>query len=55
MIECQANFVVNVIKEFMRRDAKRVTVKASAEKEFLEAVAEKMKGTVWAQGNCDAW
>jgi len=55
MIECQVNFVLNVVQEFMRRDAKRVTVKSSAETEFLEAVAEKLKGTVWAKGNCDAW
>ena len=55
MIECQLNFVVDVICELVRRNARRVTVRSSAEEQFLDAVEEKMKTTVWLNGNCGSW
>jgi len=55
MIECQVNFIVKIIREMMRRDSKCVTIKLSAENEFMKEVKEKLKTTVWGSEDCGSW
>ena len=55
MIECQVNFVVKIIREMMRRDARCVTVKVSAENAFMKEVEENMKTPIWGTEDCGSW
>ncbi|KAJ6640762.1 Baeyer-Villiger monooxygenase, partial [Pseudolycoriella hygida] len=47
MIECQVNFILNAISEMMKRKAKVLNLKLSAEEEFMNQIDADMKTTVW--------
>lgn len=55
MIECQVEFMINVVREMIRRNAKYVAVKEDAEERFMETMKEEMKETVWGTERCGSW
>lgn len=55
MIECQVNFVMNVIKEMMKRNATIVDITLNAQNNCMEAIREEMKNTVWGTNKCASW
>jgi hypothetical protein len=55
MIECQVNYVVKIIREMMRRNARCVTLKLSSENAFMKEVEENMKITIWGKEDCGSW
>lgn len=55
MIECQVNFIINLIREMMNRNARVICLKASAEDDFMNKIKNDLKNTVWRIGNCASW
>jgi hypothetical protein len=55
MVECQMGYIVQVLREMMRRGAKVVRLKEAAELNFQTELKKEMKKTVWAQGKCQSW
>lgn len=55
MIESQVDYIMQVIDEFIRRDAKTVEVKLEAQEQFVATVKRDMKGTVWGSTDCGSW
>lgn len=55
MIECQVEFMINVIREMIKRDAKCVTIKEHAEEQYMKSMKEQMKKTVWGTEKCGSW
>jgi len=55
MIECQVNFMINVIREMTQRNAKVVNVKVSAEDEFMDKLKVDLENTVWKREKCGSW
>jgi len=55
MVECQVHFMITVLKEMMRRNAKCVLLKKETEDSYMEEVKSAMEKTVWVTGNCGSW
>ncbi|KAJ6640763.1 Baeyer-Villiger monooxygenase [Pseudolycoriella hygida] len=55
MIECQVNFVVRAVREMMRQNAQVISVKVSAEEEFMDKLKADLKHTVWYNEKCGSW
>jgi hypothetical protein len=55
MIECQADFAIQVIRELIRRKAKTVEVKESVQNEFMDKLEKEMKHTIWGVEKCGSW
>lgn len=55
MIECQVNFITNAIDEMLKRNAKVIDIKVSAEDEFMDQLDLNMKDTVWGRESCGSW
>ncbi|OXA47564.1 baeyer-Villiger monooxygenase [Folsomia candida] len=53
-IECQLNYVLQVIKEMIERDSKVVCVKEFIEQGYMVEMMEDMKPMVWGTG-CASW
>jgi len=54
-IETQVQWIIETIKEMRRRNAKTVTVKKSAEDEYMDNIQQSMKSTVWGVEPCGSW
>lgn len=54
-IECQVNWVMQVIREFMQRNAKAVVVKENVEKQYMKSIRTRLKDTVWGNYECGSW
>jgi len=54
-IECQVNWVIKVIKEMSKRNARTVAIKKSAEDEYMDSILTSMKTTVWGTYDCGSW
>ncbi|ODM93451.1 Baeyer-Villiger monooxygenase [Orchesella cincta] len=54
-IEVQCQWVVKVISEMSKRNARMVAVKKSAEDEYMASIMESMKTTVWGTYDCGSW
>ncbi|KAG4072860.1 hypothetical protein HA402_002603 [Bradysia odoriphaga] len=55
MIECQVNFMINAVREMMRRNAKVINLKVAAEDEFMDKLKADLKNTVWNSEDCGSW
>jgi len=55
MIECQMNYVVQLIQEMLRRDAKVIHVKVTTESEFQDDMGKGLSKTVWGREKCGSW
>jgi len=55
MIECQANFAINLIREMIRRKARTVEVKESIQNKFMDNLEKEMKHTIWGVESCGSW
>ncbi|KAG4072847.1 hypothetical protein HA402_002590 [Bradysia odoriphaga] len=55
MIECQVDFMINVVREMMQRNATMMNVKVAAEDEFMDKLRWDMKNKVWNRENCGSW
>lgn len=55
MIECQVEFMINVIREMIIRDAKYVAIKEHVEEEYMQSMKEEMTKTVWGTEKCGSW
>lgn len=55
MAECQVNYIVQLIAEMIRLDARVVELKKSTEEEEMELLDEQMKKTVWGTESCGSW
>ncbi|XP_037040355.1 FAD-binding monooxygenase ktnD-like [Bradysia coprophila] len=55
MIECQVNFIASAIAEMVKRNAKVINVKVSAEDEFMDRLDRNMKETIWGRESCGSW
>ena len=55
MIECQCQFIINILREKWRRKAKVVAIKESATNKFLEQWRKDIDKSVWRPGNCNSW
>jgi len=53
-LECQINYIIQVIREMIRTESSVVCVKSSVERAFMEKMLADMKSTVWAT-NCGSW
>lgn len=54
-IECQIAFIIQVLEEFIKRDAKAVVVKRGVEKRYMTSLTERFKNTVWGTTECGSW
>ncbi|OXA64691.1 Baeyer-Villiger monooxygenase [Folsomia candida] len=54
LLECQVDYVVQIIRELMEREASVVCVKESVEGNYMAQLLKAMEGTVWASG-CGSW
>ncbi|XID74106.1 flavin-containing monooxygenase [Alkanindiges sp. WGS2144] len=55
MIEAQANYILDAIKNVERKGADYLDVKSEVQAEFNEKIQEKLVGTVWQNGGCVSW
>ncbi|XP_037040327.1 FAD-binding monooxygenase ktnD-like [Bradysia coprophila] len=55
MAECQVDFMINAVREMMRRNAMMINVKVAAEDEFMDKLRADMKNKVWNRENCGSW
>jgi len=55
MIECQVEFMINVVREMLKRDAKYVAVKEDAEEVYMKSMKDQMAKTVWGTEKCGSW
>jgi cation diffusion facilitator CzcD-associated flavoprotein CzcO len=55
MIECQTQFIINVIREMFSRDQKQVTVTEKSVESFMAAWRLRVDNSVWAAKNCSSW
>jgi len=55
MIECQVNFVVQIIGEVLRRSTSTVEVKSNVETKWVEYTYKDLDSMVWASTQCGAW
>jgi len=55
MIECQSLLIMQILEEMMKRGSKSVQPKKAVELEYMTALYDKLKNTVWTKGNCGAW
>ncbi|CAL8069130.1 unnamed protein product [Orchesella dallaii] len=54
-IECQVNWMIKVIEEMSKRNASVVSIKKSAEDEYMDSILTSMKTTVWGTYDCGSW
>lgn len=54
-IECQVNWIIQVIQEMTKRNARVVAVTKTAEEEYMKSILDSMKSTVWGATNCGSW
>lgn len=47
--------MINAVREMMKRNAKVISLKVSAEDEFMDKLKDDLKNTVWATENCGSW
>ncbi|KAG4073235.1 hypothetical protein HA402_008581 [Bradysia odoriphaga] len=55
MIECQVDFMINLIREMINRDSKFVAVKEHVEEKYMASMKTKMRETVWGTEKCGSW
>lgn len=55
MIECQVDYIMQVIAELLRRKAKTVQISDIAQEQFLKYVGKEMPKTVWGSSSCGSW
>lgn len=55
MIECQVNFIITAIREMIKRKARVINLKVSAEDEFMNKLKIDLKNTVWKKETCGSW
>lgn len=55
MIECQVNFMIKAVREMMKRNARLINLKVSAEDKFMDKLKVDLKNTVWNKENCGSW
>lgn len=49
------NVIIGAIREMMKRNAKVIHLKVSAEDKFMEKLKADMKKTIWGTENCGSW
>lgn len=54
IIEAQTKYIIDCIKETMRRGAQTIDAKESVSEAYNEALQEQLKDTVW-HGHCKSW
>jgi len=54
-MECQVNYIVQVIEIMMSRNIKAIRPGKEAEKMYMEEIEGALKKTVWSTGDCNAW
>lgn len=47
--------MIQVLSEMRDRNAKLVTVKKTAEEEYMKSLMDDMKTTVWGSTQCGSW
>lgn len=55
MIECQANYATDAIKQFLEKKAKSMVVKQRVFDDYLVWCQERLKGKVFNSSGCSAW
>ncbi len=55
MIEAQARYVVDALRKMRAAGIAAIDVEAGAQARFVEAVARRLRGTVWQDGGCQSW
>jgi len=55
VLECQMNYILQVLAEMMRLEAKVFEPTEAAEKRFKDEVEEQMKKMVWGKVDCGSW
>lgn len=55
MAECQAGYVMRVLRWMREARLKWVDVKAAAQQRFALQLRQKLQGTVWLSGGCQSW
>jgi len=55
MIECQAQLIINVIRESLSKNASKTVVRSEALESFMSRWANQIDGSVWAPKNCSSW
>jgi len=55
MAECQMNYIVKLLVEMMRQDARVVELKNSTEEAEMKLLDAQMKKMVWGNGSCGSW
>lgn len=55
MIECQVNYIIQLLRHMMKEEYRTVEVKEAAQNAFGEYLRSHLRGTVWASANCKSW
>jgi len=55
MAECQVNYIVQLIVEMIRLDARVLELKKSTEEEEMKLLDIQMKKMIWGNGSCGSW
>lgn len=55
MIEAQVRYVMSCLKMMKRKKRRAIEVRPEAQKQFVDDVRERLKGTVWQSGGCKSW
>jgi len=54
MLECQVNYILQLLQETMKRKARIVVVKEGVQENWTEQVDKGLEGTVWSS-SCASW
>lgn len=55
MIEAQVRYVMSCLKMMRRKKRHVMEVRPEAQKQFVDDVQQRLKGTVWQSGGCKSW